>query len=59
MNPTVANTRLPIEEIAQCMAIDVKDKATICMLTRSLREVVWGDRVEMRMGGDRSPRASR
>jgi hypothetical protein len=45
---------LPIEDTANCMAVDVHDKVSVCLLTRSLREVVYGDRVEMRP----APRAS-
>jgi hypothetical protein len=45
---------LPIEDTANCMAVDVHDKVSVCVLTRSLREVVYGDRVEMRP----APRAS-
>ncbi len=40
----------PIEEIATCMAIEVKEKSTTCLMIRSLREVVPGDRVWMRTG---------
>ncbi len=42
------DARFPTEPIASCMAVDVKEKATTCLLTRSLREVEKGDRVEMR-----------
>jgi len=45
---------LPIEDTANCIVVDVHDKASVCLLTRSLREVVYGDRVEMRP----APRAS-
>ena len=41
-------SKLPIEEIATCMALDVKEQATTCMLVHSLREVVPGDRIVMR-----------
>jgi hypothetical protein len=57
MNPSVSNSRYPLEDIATCMAYDVRDKATTCIMTRSIREVVWGDRVELRAGN--APRASR
>jgi LysM domain len=50
----VVDRRLPIEDTANCMAVEVHDKVTVCLLTRSLREVVYGDRVEMRP----APRAS-
>jgi hypothetical protein len=60
MNPSVEDTRYPKEDVATCMAVDVKEKATTCLLVRSLREIVWGDRVEMRPSGrGASPRASR
>lgn len=41
---------LPTEPVATCMAVDVKDKTSTCLLIRSIREVVEGDRVEMRAG---------
>ena len=39
---------LPIEDVARCMVVDVRDKVSVCLLMRSMREVVYGDRVEMR-----------
>ena len=39
---------LPSEDVASCLVIDVKERASMCVLTRSMREVVYGDRVEMR-----------
>ncbi|MGQ0507835.1 MAG: LysM peptidoglycan-binding domain-containing protein [Myxococcaceae bacterium] len=54
----VDNDELPVEDVATCMAVDVKEKASTCLLIRSLREVVPGDRVEMRRaaaGGGSSP----
>jgi hypothetical protein len=52
------DTSLPEEEIGDCLAVDVKDKATMCLLTRSLRDIERGDRVVMRTNGA-SPSASR
>ncbi len=52
------NPRLPPEDVGSCIAIDVKDIATMCLLTRSLREIVYGDRVEMRMESEKEPRAA-
>lgn len=43
--------RLPVEDIGRCMAVDVKEKASTCLVTRSLRELVVGDRVLMRVEG--------
>jgi hypothetical protein len=45
------DTSLPIEDVGQCMAVDVRETVTTCLLTRSLREIVAGDRAEMRAGG--------
>jgi hypothetical protein len=50
--------RLPPEDVGTCMAIEVKDVATMCLLTRSLREIVHGDRVEMRPDAAKEPRAA-
>ena len=59
LNPARAqNTRLPIEDVGSCMAIDVKDIATMCLLTRSLREIVYGDHVEMRIDSEKEQRAA-
>lgn len=43
LDPAAVDPDLPSEEIASCMAVDVKDKATVCILTRSIREVIEGD----------------
>jgi hypothetical protein len=59
LDPTESDSKYPVEKIATCMAVDVKDKATTCLMTRSIREVVWGDRIEMKPGGGSPPRASR
>ncbi|HVE87557.1 MAG TPA: hypothetical protein VND93_32090, partial [Myxococcales bacterium] len=45
------NDKYPLEDIAQCLAVDVKEKASTCLMTRSIREVAFGDKVEMRAGG--------
>jgi hypothetical protein len=42
--------RWPEESIATCMVVDVKDRACTCLMTRSIREVVRGDRVVMNAG---------
>ena len=42
---------LPVEEVGRCMAVDVREAVTTCLLLRSYREVVVGDRVELRAGG--------
>ena len=42
---------LPVEEVGRCMAVDVREAVTTCLLLRSYREVVAGDRVELRATG--------
>lgn len=49
--PQRSNEEYPVEDVAVCMTVEVKDRASTCLLMRSLREVVAGDRVEMRVGG--------
>jgi LysM domain len=48
---------LPDEVIGTCLVTEVKERTSNCLLTNSLREIVPGDRVEMRVGG--APTASR
>jgi hypothetical protein len=45
------DTSLPVEEVGRCMAVDVREAVTTCLLLRSFREVVAGDRVELRASG--------
>lgn len=56
LNPTVRDEEMPREEVGQCIAIDVKSKATICVLSRSMRELVRGDRAEIFASGTRASR---
>lgn len=52
VDPSVnQDTSLPVEEVGRCMAVDVREAVTTCLLLRSYREVVVGDRVELRGGG--------
>jgi LysM repeat protein len=43
-DPTV-----PQEDLGQVRVLDVKDNASSCLVIRSIREIVVGDRVEMRL----------
>lgn len=43
--------RLPKEDVGNLLVIDVKERASAALVTRSLRELVIGDRVEMRSEG--------
>ncbi len=45
------DSSLPVEEVGRCMAVDVREGVTTCLLLRSFREIVAGDRVELRAGG--------
>lgn len=49
----------PEESIAACMVIDVKDRASTCLMTRSIREVLRGDIAVMKAPAAAAPTASR
>ncbi len=42
------DTRLPKEDVGHLLVVDVKERASAALVTRSLKELVIGDRVEMR-----------
>ena len=50
---------LPVEEVGRCIAVDVRETLTTCLLLRSYREVVVGDRVELRAGGPQTARMTK
>jgi hypothetical protein len=51
LNPSEGNDKnYPLEDVGTCLALDVKETASTCILTRSLREIVTGDRLQMRAG---------
>jgi len=41
----------PLADVLRAQAVDVREAVTTCLLLRSYREVVVGDRVELRAGG--------
>lgn len=47
LDPTIQDEDLPREEVGSCVSMEVKSKATVCLLTRSIRELVRGDRAEI------------
>lgn len=47
VDPTYVDDQFPLEEVGTCLAMDVKSRATTCLLLRSIREIVSRDRVEM------------
>ena len=57
LQPSTLEEQFPREDIGQCIAFEVKAKASICLVSRTLRELTRGDNVEMRAAGGR--RASR
>ncbi len=50
LRPQDREPGFPLEEVGTCMAVEVKSKASICVLIRSWHEIVKGDRFEMRTG---------
>jgi hypothetical protein len=50
--PNVApwDARLPKEDVGEVLVVDVKERASTALVTRSLAELLVGDRVEMRAG---------
>jgi hypothetical protein len=57
LKPSEKDKALPIEAIGQCLVTEVKERASNCLLTASLREIIPGDRAELRVG--KAPTASR
>jgi hypothetical protein len=53
-DPTALDDRFPREIIGQCIAADVKSRATLCLVSSALRELVRGDRAEIQLGRSRS-----
>jgi hypothetical protein len=56
VTPSVRDTTLPKEDVGSCMVFDVKTTASLCLVTRSIRELVIGDRMEMRTSNARAER---
>jgi hypothetical protein len=57
LKPSEKDKALPTEAIGQCLVTEVKERASNCLLTASLREIIPGDRAELRVG--KAPTASR
>ncbi len=49
LEPNRLDDAWPKEDVGQCMVIEVKNKASVCMLIRSMREIINGDHCEMRV----------
>ncbi len=52
MQPTVIDEAFPREDIGQCIAFEVKAKASLCLVSSSIREFVLGDHAEIRASGN-------
>jgi hypothetical protein len=48
---TSADPRLPVEDIGSLLVVDAKEHASTALVVRSERELLTGDRVEMRVAG--------
>jgi LysM repeat protein len=59
VNPALnQDPHLPAEDIGSCIAAEVKEHATVCMLLRTVREIVPGDRMLFRAAA-KTPVSSR
>jgi hypothetical protein len=58
LQPQRLQEEMPREDIGQCVAFEVKAKATMCLVTQSIREFVPGEHAEIRVSGG-SKRAGR
>lgn len=58
MQPTLIDDDIPREDVGQCVAFEVKAKTSICLVSRSMRELVRGEHAEIRVSGG-GPRAAR
>ena len=56
--PPYKDEHYPVEDVGACIAWEVKASTTACVVVRAMRELVVGDWVQMRTGGE-APRASR
>ena len=53
-NPQRLDDAFPREVVATCMIVDVKSKASTCLLTYSLRELLPGDTADMLLSAPRT-----
>lgn len=54
LNPSRIDEQYPKEDIAHCIAFEVKSEVTLCLVSSSRLEVVKGDHAEIRVGSGRS-----
>lgn len=48
IRPTGVDDDMPREDVAQCVTFEVKKTASLCLVSRSIREIVRGDKAEIR-----------
>jgi hypothetical protein len=48
IRPTRVDDEMPREDVGNCVTFEVKKKASLCLFTRSIREIVRGDKAEIR-----------
>lgn len=48
LDPRIVDERFPVEVVGRCMAFEVRARASTCLVTQSIRELVRGDKCEMR-----------
>jgi hypothetical protein len=53
-NPNANDPAFPREAVGRCIAMDVKSKATTCLVTNSLRELAIGDEAMVQMPSART-----
>ncbi len=53
MRPALIDEAFPREDIGACVAFDVKKRASICLVSASIRDLVRGDHAEARVEGSR------
>jgi hypothetical protein len=53
-NPNANDPAFPREAVGRCIAMDVKSKATTCLVTNSLRELAIGDEATVQMPSART-----
>ncbi|MBL8922551.1 MAG: LysM peptidoglycan-binding domain-containing protein [Myxococcaceae bacterium] len=54
LNPAESDDAFPREVVGQCMVVDVKSKASSCVLLRTIRELVPGDVADMLLSAPRT-----
>lgn len=57
LQPTFIDDHVPAEDVGECVVFEVKARASICLVSRSIRDLTRGERAEIRVRPSR--RASR